>query len=128
MNSLHSFDRCLLTPVLSLYAQKISTRVLKEGDRIGYGGDYVASSEMKVSTYDLGYGDGWCRGDAGTSFYDRRKTSLYLDAYLWTLFLLQQIQNEICVMDDAHDTAKHLGTISYEVITALHSNIERRLV
>ena len=74
-----SFDRCLLKPVLSLYAQKISTRVLKEGDRVGYGGDHVASSEMTVSTYDLGYGDGWCRGDVRTSFYDRRKTP-----YTWT--------------------------------------------
>jgi len=37
-------------------------------------------------------------------------------------------KNEICVMDNAQDTAKQLDTISYEIITALHSDIERRLV
>lgn len=36
--------------------------------------------------------------------------------------------DEICVMDDAQDAAKQLGTISYEVMTALHKDIERQIV
>jgi len=123
----YSFDRCLLNPVLSLYAQKISTRVLKEGERVGYGGDYVASSKMKVSTYDLGYGDGWCRGDAGHPFITAEKLPI-LGRVSMDFVSLASDTNEICVMDDAHNAAKQLGTISYEVVTALHSNIERRLV
>jgi len=122
-----SFDRCLLKPVLSLHAQKISTRVLKEGERVGYGGDYVASSEMKVSTYDLGYGDGWCRGDAGHPFITAEKLPI-LGRVSMDFISLATDKNEICVMDDAHNAAKQLATISYEVITALHRDIERRLV
>ena len=47
-------------PVLSLYATKISSRYLKIGDRVGYGGVYTAQKMCKVSNYDFGYGSGFC--------------------------------------------------------------------
>ncbi|MEA3433359.1 MAG: alanine racemase, partial [Campylobacterota bacterium] len=58
------FDTVALKPVMALYAKRVSTRVLKAGERVGYGGDFIAHEPMSVSTYDLGYGDGWCRGDS----------------------------------------------------------------
>ena len=48
-----AFDEIALKPVMSLYAKKVSTRVLRAGERIGYGGDFDAAHEMTVSTYDL---------------------------------------------------------------------------
>jgi alanine racemase len=123
----HTFDVTLLKPVLSLYAKKISSRFLKEGERVGYGGDYVAPKEMNVSTYDLGYGDGWSRGDAKTAFMIAEKLPI-LGRVSMDFISLSSDKNEICVMDNAQDAAKQLDTISYEIITALHSDIERRLV
>jgi alanine racemase len=123
----HTFDVILLKPVLSLYAKKISSRVLKEGERVGYGGDYVTPKEMSVSTYDLGYGDGWSRGDAKTAFMIAEKLPI-LGRVSMDFISLASDKNEICVMDNAQDAAKQLDTISYEIITALHSDIERRLV
>jgi alanine racemase len=35
---------------------------------------------------------------------------------------------EICLFDDAQSAAKQLGTISYEVMTALSGEIERVVV
>jgi alanine racemase len=50
-----------LKPVLSLWAKKVATQTLKKGERVGYGGTFIAPKDMTVSTYDLGYGDGWMR-------------------------------------------------------------------
>ena len=123
----HSFDISLLKPVLSLHAKRVSTRVLKEGERVGYGGDYSASEKMTVSTYDLGYGDGWCRGDVAKPFITA-ETLPMLGRVSMDFISLASDKNEICVMDNAQDAAKQLGTISYEVITALHSDIERHVI
>ncbi len=123
----HPFDTHMLKPVLSLHAQKISTRVLKKGERVGYGGDYVAAKNMTVSTYDLGYGDGWHRGDSDTPFMTAEKLPI-IGRVSMDFISLATDKDEICVFNDAKDAARQGDTISYEVLTALHSDIERRIV
>jgi alanine racemase len=44
-----------LKPILSLWANKISTRVIEKGQCVGYGGTYQAQEDMTISTYDIGY-------------------------------------------------------------------------
>jgi len=123
----HPFDETALKPILSLHAKKVSTRVLTVGQRVGYGGDYTAGKNMTVSTYDIGYGDGWCRGDADKAFITAEALPI-LGRVSMDFISLESEKEEICVMDDAQKAAKQLGTISYEIITALHTDIERRLV
>ena len=122
-----TFDRLTLKPVLSLHARKISTRILKEGQRVGYVGDFIASKDMTVSTYDLGYGDGWLRGDVKKSFVTAEQLPV-LGRVSMDFITLESKSDKVCVMNDAQDTAKHFNTISYEVLTALHSDIEREVV
>ncbi|MBN2783019.1 MAG: alanine racemase, partial [Campylobacterales bacterium] len=50
-----------LKPVLSLYAQKNSQRVLKKGSKVGYGGTHTLKEDATISNYDFGYGDGFLR-------------------------------------------------------------------
>jgi len=121
------FDKSVLKPVLSLHANRISTRILKEGECVGYGGDYIADKNMTISTYDLGYGDGWCRGNVNNSFITAEKLPI-LGRVSMDFISMASDKNEICIMHNAQDAARQLGTISYEVITALHTNIERQLV
>lgn len=122
-----TFDAVTLKPVLSLHAKKVSTRLLAKGERIGYGGDYTAYEKMTISTYDLGYGDGWCRGDAEKPFMTSEKLPI-LGRVSMDFISLASVTEEVCVMNDAQDAAKQLGTISYEVMTALHKDIERIVV
>ena len=121
------FDKIELHPVLSLYAKKVSTRVLKSGERVGYGGDFIASKEMTVSTYDLGYGDGWCRGNAENAYVTADKLPI-LGRVSMDFITLESEKEEVCIMNDAQDAAKQLNTISYEVTTALHHNIEKSMI
>jgi len=117
------FDKVALKPVMSLHVKKISTRRLKKGERVGYGGDFIASDEMTVSTYDLGYGDGWMR-----SAYMTAEALPILGRVSMDFISLESDKNEVCVMNDAQDAAEQFGTISYEIITALHRDIEKILV
>jgi len=121
------FDKITLKPVMSLHAKKISTRTLKQGERVGYGGDFIAPSEMRVSTYDLGYGDGWCRGDAKTPYVTAENLPI-LGRVSMDFISLESDKNEICVMQNVQDAAKQLQTISYEITTALHESIEKSII
>lgn len=42
-----------LKPILSLYASKNSSRVLKASQRVGYGGDAEIQEDSTISNYDF---------------------------------------------------------------------------
>lgn len=58
-----------LKKVLSLYAQRLSSRTLQSHESLGYGGVFSARKRLKIATYDLGYADGLFRYDGGVSFH-----------------------------------------------------------
>jgi alanine racemase len=122
-----SFDEAALRPVMSLHAKKVSTRVLKAGERIGYGGDFIAADEMKVSTYDLGYGDGWFRGDAQKPYITSEDLPI-VGRVSMDFISLESEKEEVCVMNDAQKAARQLGTISYEITTALSVEIPKEVI
>ena len=120
-------DTLELKPVLSLWAKKISTRVFKKGQRVGYGGSYTAPKEMSISTYDLGYGDGWMRSTTQEPF----KTAEGLDILgrvSMDYISLESTKDEVCIVNNAQASAKLIGTISYEVMTLLGKDIRRIIV
>jgi len=121
------FDKVELKPVMTLYAKKVSTRMLKMGERVGYGGDFTAPKEMLVSTYDLGYGDGWCRGDS-TQPYVTSEDLPILGRVSMDFVALSSTKDEVCIMNDAQKAAKQFGTISYEVTTALSTDIPKEVI
>lgn len=123
----NAFDKIELKPVLALYAKKIASRELKKGQRIGYGGDFIAPKDMMVSTYDLGYGDGWFRGDASHPYVTSEGLPL-LGRVSMDFVSVESAEDEICIMNDAQNAAKQLGTISYEITTALSPEIERVMI
>ncbi len=122
-----TFDKTVLKPVMRLTAKRVATRKLKPGQRIGYGGDFTAPKEMTVSTYDLGYGDGWCRGNTFAPFITAEGLPV-LGRVSMDFIALESDKEEVCIFDDAQNAAKQLGTISYEVMTALSKEIERVVV
>ena len=122
-----AFDEVTLKPVLSLYAKKIATRTLKRGERVGYGGDFEAPETMTVSTYDLGYGDGWCRGDSLHPYMTAEGLPV-LGRVSMDFIILESEKDEVVIMDDAQKAAGQFATISYEITTALSPQIRRIVV
>lgn len=117
-----------LKPVLSLYAKKISTKKIKKGDHVGYGSEsFVASNDMTVSNYNIGYGDGLSRANSDK----QRKIANGLEILgrvSMDSFSVESVEDEVCVFDDANHLAKVHNTITYEVLTNLKANIQRVIV
>jgi alanine racemase len=120
------FDPVELRPVLSLWARRVSTRRLEAGARIGYGGDYTAAGPMTVSTYDLGYGDGWPRGEAADPYLTEEGLPI-LGRVSMDFISLEGEREEVCIMADARRAARHYGTICYEMTTRLSPELPRIL-
>jgi len=123
----HIYETLDLKPVLSLWAKKVSTRELKKGERVGYGGQFEAPRDMTVSTYDLGYGDGWMRSNSLEAFVTAEGLPL-LGRVSMDYVILESTKDEVCIFDNALESGKQLKTISYELMTQLHAEIKREVV
>lgn len=113
-------------PVLSLYANKISSRELKKGEKVGYGGTYTAEEDIIVSNYDFGYGDGFlriCSNNYTTLDGKKLVGRISMDNSSFTCE-----EDEILIFDDASQLAHVAKTISYEVLTSLKPSINKRIV
>ena len=116
-----------LKPVLSLWAKRIATRQLRKGERVGYGGTFIAPRDMTISTYDLGYGDGWMRSNSFKPFVTAEGWLPMLGRVSMDYIILESSKEEVCIFDNALSAGKQFKTISYEVTTQLHEKIERML-
>lgn len=112
-----------LKPVLSLYACKISSRELKTGERVGYGGTFEAKENSVVSNYDFGYGDGFLRS-CSSGFKTKNGVELVGRVSMDNSSFLSE-EDELLIFDDASSVAEYAGTISYEVLTSLKPDIKR---
>ncbi len=116
-----------LKPVLSLHASKISTRVLSSGQRVGYGGTFTVKEDMSISTYDIGYADGFMRIDPSVNFTVKDGESLLGRVSMDNISVSGQ-SDEICLFDDVKELANIHNTISYEILTSLSADIKRQIV
>jgi len=121
------FESVMLKPVMTLMAEKVASRRLAKGERVGYGGDFTAPKEMKISTYNLGYGDGWPRGESSNAYMTAEGLPV-LGRVSMDFIALESVKELVLIMDDAQKAAKHFGTISYEMTTALSGKIKRIVV
>jgi alanine racemase len=121
------FNTPMLKPVLSLWAEKISTRTLQKGQRVGYGGAYKASKKMTVSTYDIGYGDGFFRFNGKGRFFTTDKKE-FLGKISMDSCSFEGNEKKICLFTDAKEIANYFHTISYDLLTKLSPTIPRVIV
>lgn len=115
-----------LEPVLSIYAKKISSRIVKKGEYVGYGATFEAEKSCIVGNYDFGYGDGFMRRCShihitpnGTQIVGRismDNSSFLSDA------------DDLLIFNDARVVADEANTISYEILTSLKKYINREIV
>ena len=121
-----AYDTKDLKAVLSLKAHKNSSRSLKKGERVGYGGTYTLEEDAVVSNYDFGYADGFLRilsNNYSTSKNEKLVGRISMDN---SSFISQE--DEIVVFDDARGIAKFAETISYEILTSLKPHIKREII
>jgi len=115
-----------LKPVLSLYAQKNSLRLVKSGESVGYGGAFTSEESVSVSNYDYGYADGFLRSCARN--YETPQQIKIAGRISMDNSSFISDKDELLIFNDARVVAKYAGTISYEVLTSLKSHLKREIV
>lgn len=117
----------LLTPVMSLWANKIASRELKNGQAVGYGAVGKVRADTILSTYDIGYADGFLRVKADGEYILPSGARLVGRVSMDNI-CVESNEERLCIFDDATVLAKRFGTISYEIITRLSPSIQRVVV
>jgi alanine racemase len=112
-----------LKPILSVYAQKISTRRAAKGATVGYNATYEIQKEALIGNYDFGYGDGFLR--ICSNNYTTPDGIDLLGRISMDNSSFMSGCDEILIFNDAREMAKFAKTISYEVLTSLKPHIKR---
>jgi len=115
-----------LKPVLSLWGDKISTRILRAGERVGYNGVYEAISDEVVSTYDLGYANGLDR--LASNRYVTPDNIRLLGRISMDCATFASDVDELLIFNDANEYAKAVGTIGYEILACLDKDLTREWI
>lgn len=127
-----------LQPVMTLESELIAVRDLQPGDRVGYAGNFVAPSAMRVGVVACGYGDGYPRhAPTGTPVLVDGVRSRVLgrvsmdkicvdltnvpSARMGSVVTLWGMNGEARL--DADDVATAAGTVAYELFCALASRV-----
>lgn len=127
-----------LHPVMSLCSRIIAVKRLKQGDRIGYGGDWCCPENMLVGVVACGYGDGYPRhAPSGTpTWINGRRAPLVgrvsMDMSTVDLRGLGGVEvgDEVELWGErvsATEVAALSGTISYELLTGVTARVPRIL-
>lgn len=115
-----------LKPVLSLYAEKNSSRVINKGDCVGYGASFKSDKKQVVSNYDFGYGDGFLR--ACSNIYKTPEGVEIAGRISMDNSSFLSDKDQLLIFNNAKDIAKFAGSFSYEILTSLKSNIKRKVI
>jgi len=128
-----------MEPVVRLDVAVIQTRTVPAGTRVGYGGAYMTSAEMRLATIAAGYADGLPRSlsDRGAVFYGGVRLpivgrvsmdSITVDvtALPGGTLSLGSLVEVLGPNQTLEDVAEAAGTISYEILTGLGHRYERQ--
>lgn len=116
-----------LKPVMSLWATKIATRILKKGQSVGYGGKFLAKNNINISTYDIGYGDGFLRLNENDLYFTPKNYQVLGKVSMDNLSLDSE-DEEVCIFDNVKGLAKIHNTITYEITCSLKEHIKREII
>lgn len=135
--SLSSIDT---RPALSLVSQVVYFKVVRAGSTVSYGASWSASTDTRVVTIPIGYGDGYPRAlsSRGKVLIGGEQHPLVgrvcMDQFMVDLGPAGTAYNEDEVVLIGHqgnlavsaeDVAQRAGTIPYEILTGLNERIPR---
>lgn len=121
------FQNPPLKPIAALFANKISTLKLKKGSNIGYSGMGILEQDSIVSTYDIGYGDGFFRLRENMQLHSAEGFRILPRASMDCISILTDAP-KVCIFNDVRSLAKAFDTIPYEILAHLHAYIPRIVV
>jgi alanine racemase len=121
-----------LEPVLGWRSYVAQTKLLGSGESTGYGRRFVAERETRIGLVPVGYGDGFRRGLTGADVLvagTRRRVvgTVSMDSFAVELGNEPEGAPVTLIGEGlfAEEHARRLGTINYEITTAIVSDPRR---
>ena len=130
-----------LSPILSLHAVVSYVKETSAGDKISYGGDFVATDGMKIATVPVGYADGYRRENSRSGGYmliNGKKASIVgricMDQLMLDVSDIEGVKRGDIVTAIGEqggeritaDNLAHLcGTINYEILCGIGERVPR---
>lgn len=132
-----SAERIGLRPVMTLASELLAVRELAKGDRVGYGGAFVAPRRMRVGVVACGYADGYPRhAPDGTPVLvagRRARTAGRVSMDMLTVDLTgvpeAAVGAPVTLWGEglsADEVATAAGTLSYELLCQLAARVPQR--
>lgn len=132
-------DAAMLRPAMSLKARVAMAKRVPAGEGVSYGLHYRPDRESTIATVPLGYADGWPRHATGRTFVLIRGRRYPIVGTICMDAMMVDCGDDPCEIGDeavllgeqagaritADEVAEALGTISYEVVTAVRTRVER---
>jgi len=123
-----------LQPAMTLSSEIISTRNIRAGEAVGYGGTFKASSDMRIGTVACGYADGYPRhAPTGTPVLVNGRRSRVIGRVSMDMLnvdlsniLEAAIGSPVTLWGKGlpvEDVASAAGTISYELLCAVAQRV-----
>ena len=125
-----------LQPVMTLKSVIISTRKLKAGEAVGYGGSWVAEQDCRIGVAAIGYADGYprCLPNGAPVLVKGRRVPLVgrvtMDMITVDLTGLDDVRvgDDVTLWGDGlpvEEIAELAGTIAYELLTGISKRVPR---
>lgn len=123
-----------LLPAMTLRSELIAVQARRQGDAVGYGGDWICERDTQIGVVALGYGDGYPRharsgtpvlvGDNQVALSGR----VSMDMLCVDLGPGTQARpgDEVILWGDGlpvDDIARHAGTIAYELLCGVNRRV-----
>ncbi len=132
-------DKLNLKPILKLKSKVININRISIGDNVGYSLKYVSDNQRKVAVVPFGYGDGYHRVLSGKAdCLINGKRYKIIGTICMDQCLIDVGNDDIKVGDEvvflgmqgndiitAYELAEIMGTIPYEITTALKERVPR---
>ena len=109
--------------VMSLVAEVVSVREIKN-DGIGYNKLFFSKEPLKITTIDIGYGDGIPYFRNGCKLKDTEAVGKISMDYM---SVKGEFKKEVVVFDDVKEFVKNFDTITYDILVKLSPRIKRKV-
>ena len=122
-----------LKSTFKLKSEVIQINTLEEGETLGYNATYTAKEKTKIAVVPIGYADGVIRKNKGRNVYINNKPCEIIGNICMDMLFVKiddnvKVHDTVEILRDAehvNEVAKHLDTISYEVICNIGKRVPR---
>jgi alanine racemase len=129
-------------PIMTLKTKVALIRTIETGDSVGYNREYIAYDRTKIATIPIGYGDGYFKtlSHKAECLINGKRYPI-VGAICMDVMMVDVGKDNINIGDDvvligeqgdesisAYDLAIKIGTIPYEITTAISARVPRIIV